>query len=312
MRKILVCLSLFTLSCNPASTADAAPPSATAPPSASPPARLRVTNHCEIDIWVQQQNLPGDALVHLEKGASHEYAIPSQGLASTRAWPKLACDKTGNNCKVGQSSAPCPAKGCAPPVDSKLEATWGCTLADKTKCAKTPQGVTMIDTFWNASAVDGYTLPFTVGVKGGDGRKSCVAADCAGLAKAVCPIADNLSDNGKNPKYAKQDLRVKGSGGCFSTCTKLNYPGYGGDGLNNPSGPVEQMYCCPTPPISSPQCKAGPVASTQYVKTIHTACKNTTYGYAYDDGIGGRDCSGDTVLEFVVGPGCVEITAPIK
>ena len=31
--------------------------------------------------------------------------------------------------------------------------------------------------------------------------------------------------------------------------------------------------------------------------------------HAYDDGLGGRVCSGDTVIEFVVGPKCVAISA---
>jgi len=287
------------------------PPSDDAGPA---PARLRVTNKCEVDIWVQQQGFPTDPLVKLAKDASHEYQIPAAGLASTRFWPKILCDKDGNNCAIGQSSPPCPAKGCAPPVDSKLEATWGCTLADKAQCGLTPQGVRMIDTFWNASAVDGYTLPFAMTLKGGDGRKSCIPVDCEGLATAKCPTDEDLSNGGQNPLYAHQNLATKnpvsgGYAGCFSTCNKLNYPGWGGDGLNAPGGSIEQMYCCPTPPISSPQCQAGPVAKTKYVESIHKACKNTTYGYAYDDGLGGRNCSGDTIIEFVVGPKCVEIAA---
>lgn len=305
--------------CNPPSSPDAShaqPPSADAGPA---PARLRVTNKCEVPIWIQQQGFPTDALVMLDKDKSHEYQIPAAGLASTRFWPKILCDKDGNNCAIGQSSAPCPAKGCAPPVDSKLEATWGCTLADKTKCGYTPQGVRMIDTFWNASAVDGYTLPFTVAISGGDKRTSCIPVDCADLATAKCPTDEDLSNGGKNPTYAHQNLATKnpatsgpfagGYAGCFATCTKLNYPGWGGDGLNAPAGAVEQMYCCPTPPISAAQCSAGPVATTKYVKSIHAACKGTAYGYAYDDGLGGRVCSGDAVLEFVVGPKCVEIAA---
>jgi hypothetical protein len=276
-----------------------------------------VTNKCEIPVWIQQQGFPTDPLVQLDVGKSHDYQIPAAGLASSRFWPKILCDATGNNCAMGQSSAPCPATGCAPPVDSKLEATWGCTLADKAQCGYTPQGVHMIDTFWNASAVDGYTLPFTVAIKGGDGRGSCDPVDCEGLADAKCPKDEDLSNGGKNPAYAHQNLATKnpatsgpfagGYAGCFSTCTKLNYPGWGGDGLNDPAGGVEQMYCCPTPPISSPACQAGPVAKTKYVDLIHKACKGTTYGYAYDDDIGERNCSGDAVLEFVVGPKCIAL-----
>ena len=315
MRLLILSLALAVAACRHNNV----PSDAAAPPAANnaDAARLIITNKCEVDIWIQQQGFAGSALVHLEQGRSHDYQIPAAGLASTRFWPKILCDAKGNNCAIGQSSAPCPAAGCAPPVDSKLEVTWGCTLADKMNCGLTPQGVRMIDTFWNASAVDGYTLPFTVAVHGGDDRKSCIPVDCSGLATAICPRNEDLSDNGKNPAYKSQTLATKnpttgGYAGCFSTCTKLNYPGYGGDGLNNPAGAVEQMYCCPTPPVSSSQCQAGPVAKTKYVESIHKACKNTTYGYAYDDGIGGRDCSGDTVLEFVVGPKCIEIAATKK
>lgn len=281
---------------------------------AAAPARLRVTNKCEVPVWIQQQGFPTDPLLKLARNASHDYQIPAAGLASTRFWPKILCDKNGNNCAIGQSSPPCPATGCAPPVDSKLEVTWGCTLTDKSKCGYTPQGVRMLDTFWNASAVDGYTLPFSMSVKGGDGRKTCIPVDCTGLATAKCPTDEDLSNGGVNPKYAHQNLATKnpatgGYAGCFSTCNKLNYPGWGGDGLNAPAGTVEQMYCCPTPPISAAMCSAGPVAKTKYVTSIHKACKNTTYGYAYDDGLGGRVCSGDTVIEFVVGPKCVAVAA---
>jgi hypothetical protein len=266
--------------------------------------RLVIKNACSMDIWVQQTGMSGAAVVQVKPGLSTSYNIPAEGLASTRYWPKQGCDVTGQNCKVGQSSPPCPAIGCAPPVDSKLEATWGCTLPDKSKCGKTPQGVRMIDTFWNSSGVDGYTFPFTIKVSGGDGRAACKPVDCGALMLDACPT-DNLSNGGANPAYSKQDLKLSGGGiGCYSPCMKLNYPGFGGDGLNAPAGPVEQMYCCPTPPISSPQCQAGPVPKTNYVGLVHKACNNTSYGYAYDDGLGGRVCSGDTVLEMTVGPKC--------
>ena len=271
---------------------------------ASPP-RLVILNACSYDIWIQQDKMPsGPQVVRVKAGTSTSYDIPAEGLASTRYWPKKGCDDTGQNCTMGQSSPPCPPTGCTPPVDSKLEATWGCTLADKSKCGKTPQGVQMIDTYWNSSAVDGYTLPFTVKTTGGDGRQSCIPVDCSNLFLALCPKDDNLSNGGANPKYAKENLNLVGAQGCFSPCMKLNYPGFGGDGLNDPAGAVEQMYCCPTPPISSPACQAGPVPKTKYVSLIHTGCNNTSYGYAYDDGLGGRNCSGDTVLEMTIGPNC--------
>jgi hypothetical protein len=266
--------------------------------------RLSVLNSCSYDIWVQQQGVSGPSVVLVKAGAMTTYDIPAEGLASTRFWPKKGCDATGQNCMMGQSSSPCPPTGCAPPLDSKLEATWGCTLADKKQCGKTPQGVSMIDTYWNSSAVDGYTFPFSIETHGGDGRASCKPVECQDLGLAKCPTDEDLSNGGANPTYKNQSLVATGSAGCFSPCMKLNYPGFGGDGLNAPTGPVEQMYCCPTPPISSPQCQAGPVPKTKFVDLVHKACKGTSYGYAYDDGLGGRNCSGDTVIAMTIGPNC--------
>jgi hypothetical protein len=272
--------------------------------------RLTIKNSCGYDLWIAQQNIPGlAASTQLKAGTSMDAVIPAEGLASSRVWA-MKCDAQGQNCSIGQSSPPCPATqwGCSPPVDSKLEATWGCTLADKTKCGKTPQGVTMGDTFWNGSAVDGYTFPFAIAVTGGDGRASCAAVDCSALTFKDCPLDDNLSNKGANPQYAHQNLHVFNQKsvqvGCYSPCMKLNYPTPWADGLNNPSGSAESMYCCPTPPVSPQTCSAGPVATTKYVETIHNACKKTTYGYPYDDGIGLRQCSGDVVLSLTFGPNC--------
>ena len=288
-------------------------PSASAPmPTAGAPAqRLTMVNSCQYPIWVQQQGMPSGtpAVIQIGQGAKISYDIPAAGLASTRFWPKLGCDSSGNNCAMGQSSPPCPAKGCPPPVDSKLEATWGCLFSDPSKCASTPQGNKIdMTTWWNASAVDGYTLPYTITATGGDGRKACSNVDCSGLTAAGCPTDDDLSTSGKYPQYKSQNENVKGSSptwaGCFSTCSKLTYPTYGGDGVQPPQDPKAQMYCCPTPPVSSPQCVAGPVPKTKFVAAVHAMCKNTVYGYAYDDTVGLRQCSSNTVFTMTFGPGC--------
>jgi len=288
-------------------------PSASAPmPTAGAPAqRLTMVNSCQYPIWVQQQGMPSGtpAVIQIGQGAKISYDIPAAGLASTRFWPKLGCDSSGNNCAMGQSSPPCPAKGCPPPVDSKLEATWGCLFSDPSKCASTPQGNKIdMTTWWNASAVDGYTLPYTITATGGDGRKACSNVDCSGLTAAGCPTDDDLSTGGKYPQYKSQNENVKGSSptwaGCFSTCSKLTYPTYGGDGVQPPQDPKAQMYCCPTPPVSSPQCVAGPVPKTKFVAAVHAMCKNTVYGYAYDDTVGLRQCSSNTVFTMTFGPGC--------
>ena len=83
--------------------------------------------------------------------------------------------------------------------------------------------------------------------------------------------------------------------GCYSPCKYLNYPTFGGRNQNEDSDPTV-MYYCPTPPISSAECSAGPVASTQYVGLIHSACSRTVYAYAYDDSNGLRHCSPATKL----------------
>ena len=267
--------------------------------------RLTIQNACDYDIWIQQDNIPNyDSLILMKSGESISIQIPEEGLASTRLWPKKDCDDSGNNCKVGQSSPPCPDNGCAPPVDSKLEVTWGCTLEDKSSCAKTPQGDVMYDTWWDSSAADGYTFPFTVNVLGGDSRDSCLPANCSDLRLLDCPISDDLSDDGACPEFMYEDLNVQSYLGCFSPCMKFVYPAFGGLDMNDPAGSIQKNYCCPTPPVSPEECSSGPVNTTGYVDLIHSACKNSVYGYPYDDGLGLRNCSADVELQFVIGPNC--------
>lgn len=275
----------------------------------APGPRLIVHNNCAYPIWMQQQNMPAGTpeVVNIASGGSTSYNIPAAGLASTRFWPKTGCDANGQNCKMGQSSPPCPSNGCQPPVDSKLEATWGCTLQDPNQCAMTPQGHRIdATTWWNASAVDGYTLPYTIIPSRERARPDCAPVDCSGLTAAGCPSDDDLSTDGKFPQYAHQNERLTGPSfiGCFSTCMKLNYPTYGGDNAGAPQDPALQMYCCPTPPISSPQCIAGPVPKTKYVQAVHAMCKHTVYGFAYDDGVGLRNCAASASFTVTFGPNC--------
>ncbi len=278
-------------------------------------ARLRITNSCSYAIWIQQQNMPAStpSVVKIEPGLYYDYEIPEAGLASTRLWPKKGCDVNGGNCDIGQSSDPCPAGGCPPPVDSKIEATWGCTLSDQTQCGFTPQGDQMVDTYWNASAVDGYTFPFTITVADNtleDANEPCSNVSCSGLALGSCPTGDNLSagqSGSSYPEYASEDLRVLNSSneviGCYSPCKKFNYPTFDGLGLSETSDPTV-MYCCPTPPITSEECKAGPVVNTDYVAAVHSMCGSSVYGYAYDDTLGLRHCSAATKISMTIGPNC--------
>lgn len=300
MKNALLILALCLAGCQcpappPTRTVDAPPPPATAP-------LFVVKNGCNYPIWIQQQGVPASAsVVQIAKGGHASYDIPLAGLASTRFWVKTGCDANGNNCAVGQSSPPCPAAGCAPPVDSKIEATWGCDLPEA-QCGKTPQGKTLHGpTWWNSSAVDGFTLPYAIEVAPGGGP-GCTNVNCNELSLGQCPVTENLSTSGKYPALASVDLLVAGGGGCFSPCMALTAANDGGKGIQPPSDPRAAMYCCPTPPISSPECRGGPVVGTKYVKAIHAMCHSTAYAYAYDDGVGLHTCTATTVLTMTYCP----------
>jgi len=275
--------------------------------------RFRISNQCSYPIWIQQNNMPNGnpAVVRLSSGEHVDYDIPEAGLPATRFWPKAGCDNDGNNCVMGQSSPPCPLQGCAPPVDSKMEVTWGCTLSDQSQCAFTDQGQQLGNTtYYNSSAVDGYTFPYrvTVSANGGD---ACNDLDCSDLLINECPTNTNLSQgfNLISPQYGSVDLRVmnlslsSGALGCYSPCKKFNYPTYGGFGLSESSDEAV-LYCCPTPPIGPEECRGGPADTMAYTELIHQKCTGGVYGYAYDDGVGLHSCTSSTQIEMVVGPNC--------
>lgn len=299
-----ISLAAFLIQCGGSDNGSVTPPQTD---------RLRITNACSYTIWIQQQNMPSDvpSVVEIAAGGYYDWEIASAGQASTRFWPKTGCDSTGENCTIGQSSDPC--TNCPPPVDSKIEATWGCTLSNTSNCGTTPQGDPIGDTYWNMSAVDGYTLPFTTSISNNtttDESAPCQAVDCSGLAFSSCPTDVNLSEGEGgviDTTYANVDLQVMNAEsaqvGCYSPCKVLNYPTYGGYGLNEDSTEAV-MYCCPTPPISSDECRAGPGASNAYVTAIHSMCNNSTYAYAYDDNYGLRHCSAGTLVHVTFGPDC--------
>ena len=274
--------------------------------------RLMVTNSCSYPIWIQHTNGASGSSQSYQIASGHdlELDIPDAGRASDRFWPKKDCDSTGDNCSIGQSSDPCPSGGCPPPIDSKLEVTWGCTLADQSGCGVTPQGDRLADTYWNMSAVDGYTFPFTATISGNtrtDAGQACVEANCAAMSLSQCPTADDLSQGrtAVHPQYAASNLEVMSGGvqiGCYSPCKKLNYPTFGGDNLDENSDEAI-MYCCPAG-VTPEECSAGPVVNTQYVAAVRSMCNRSVYSYAYDDGNGLRQCSAGTMIHVTFGPNC--------
>lgn len=240
--------------------------------------------------------------VRLEPGGCYDVPIPETALSATRFWPKVGCDDDGSNCKIGQSVAPCPAGGCQPPIDSKFEATW----ADPVNCPPTGGDANCV-TWYNASQVDGYTLPFRiVPTRPGSSEPGCVVSDCAPLDLAQCPDAEDLSQNGQFPELSSVDLRILDPDdetrvlGCLSPCKKLNYPAPWGEGMPENVSPALE-YCCPTPPIEPQVCSSGPVVETDFVNRLQAMCPSV-YSYAYDDADGLHTCPAQTQFQVVFCP----------
>lgn len=288
------------------------PPAPAKPVVAVPSTRevLTIKNECAETIWIQQQNMPGAAVVKLGRKAVTTYSVPLAGLASTRLWVKLGCDGNGQNCAIGQSSPPCPPTGCTPPIDSMIEATWGCDLPEA-QCGTTPQGKTLKGpTWWNSSEVGGYTLPYSI-EPAPNGGPGCVPVNCNELTQTMCPKDEDLSSSGKYPDLKSVDLNVYGPKvdggpaptiGCYSPCQALTQVGFAGKGYQPPSDPHAALYCCPTPPVSPDACRAGPVVKTKYVQAVHGMCHKTSYAFAYDDGVGLHTCTPSTKLTMTFCP----------
>jgi hypothetical protein len=268
-----------------------------------------------------------------------DYNVPEAGLAGMRFWPGLGCDGTGNNCAIGQSGGPvvdgftCPAGGCAPPVDSKFEGTFGClTSVPSSQCQANPSNpllrLPVVDS-WDTSNVDGFTVPYRVKV-----LDSCAGGppggkiDCSQLSFNHCPTDENASTpttpplpvnfpSPPNPPFSQygnlnlvlnQLADNSKKAGCYSPCSKLTISDQG----NNPGGagtvaPADNQaayYCCKGPitgacPSRNAQecpCAFGPVVNTRFVGAIHQYCPNV-YAYAYDDGQGLWSCQAGTRYE---------------
>jgi len=247
----------------------------------------------------------------------YDYPIPDSGLAATRFWPGYNCSSTGNDCYIGQSGGPppftCPANiGCAPPVDSKFEATFGCSL-DPSQCLTNPSGSGPLGNsdYWDTSMVDGYTLPYQVKLSGScPGGPTNNLIDCSKLTLGLCPRDIDLSDNNQFPWLADESLILNypytnTQVGCYSPCSKLSMgqwqsipnPPFTGT-TYNPSDPEAEYYCCPTPPIDVNQCRSGPGGNNAYVNLIHDYCPQT-YSYAYDDTTGNWQCPTNVQYEVI-------------
>lgn len=300
-------IALISGACGPHPSLDAGVDAGTGDASA----RLRITNGTDAAMWVFYMVGAGGGVmdaahqIELAPGTGYDYPIPAAGLAATRFWPGTGCDSTGNNCTIGQSGGPpdqgftCPAAGCAPPVDSKFEGTFGCLASvPEDYCLVNPSSPTHErlprTDGWDTSMVDGFTVPYTVQVIGDcPGGPVNGTIDCSGIGLSACPATENLSTNGLFPALAAVDMALTNpsnalAAGCYSDCARLTFSQW--SGMSYAPGSAEAaMYCCPTPPVEPAACRQGPVAVTAYTALVHRTCPQV-YAYSYDDGSGLFSC----------------------
>jgi len=277
----------------PLTTVTSTTPPRTATSAAPAGSKLVVINACqEGPIWIA--SMVPDEVRHLypnnkklQPNESYTFSFPGDTtVASTRFWPKMGCEEDGFHCELGTSGGPgqggCPEGGCAPPVDSKFEATFW----DK----NTAQAVD----WWDTSGVDGYTLPYKLELD--SGCPQGVSLDCSEMRFADCPTNELLNGKETDLNVYHPDGHVVG---CYSTCGKLTYSNWGNWPVWGPADAEAQMYCCPTPPISSEQCSSGPVEESQYVKLFRSKCHGV-YSYAYDDAMGLQTCPVGTTYTWTL------------
>lgn len=256
--------------------------------------RLTIVNGCSSQpMWIAHIAAgkvgPDPQDFKLLPGQSHDFI--TAGLTATRYWPKLGCDAAGNNCGIGDSGGPgesCVVRGpglpddyshCAPPVDSKFEATFA------------PPNAPTKDTV-DMSLVDGYSVPFKLAVKGDCERlqKSFEEMDCSKLSLEHCPAKEML--DGTSMDLRAINPHTKKVAGCYSPCMKLTDDKWGTP-VGGPTSAKAAPYCCAGSHGTPETCKAGPVLSTQYLGNMHSNCP-AAYAYAYDDRSATIVCSATT------------------
>lgn len=261
--------------------------------------RLTIVNGCNSPMWIAHivaggvgpdaQDVKispgGQALFHTSAGGG--------GLSATRFWPKIGCDASGSNCTFGDSGGPseqcvvrAPGKPddyshCAPPFDTKVEATFA---------APGSAANDVID----MSLVDGYSLPFKLEVSGGSctrAQKNFTGLDCSKLSLANCPKEETL--DGKTLSLQAINPKTSSVGGCFSPCLRLTDDKWN----SNPVAPDSSTagpYCCAGAWGTPDACNgAGSILKTKYVEQVRQFCTGA-YGYAYDDKIATIACSTST------------------
>lgn len=247
---------------------------------------LRITNSCPGTIWMQslpnagQPALP-DRLVSIPSRAAHDFSIPGSGW-NGRFWPKTGCNAAGRNCSSGDSETGfCPPYPtiCQPPSYTKIEFFF-------------PPPGSGANAWYDISLVDGYSVPFKITPRA-PASGSCIPTQC-NLSLDACPGNEILGLGSLKVQVGGKTVM------CLSPCKKWNYPAPYGEGKPETTAPGVDL-CCPTPPVSSGACQAGPVVTSSYVKTVRASCP-TAYSFAYDDKGGLHNCPPTTGFDVVLCP----------
>lgn len=255
--------------------------------------RLEIVNGCSSQaLWIAHivngQVGPDSQDNKLLPGASTKFttSLNGSGLTAARYWPKMGCDESGSNCSIGDSGGPgegCVIRKssgddyshCAPPIDSKFEASFA--PPDNPK-------VDVVD----MSLVDGYSLPFKLEVTGGSCNRHQVAGgpaepfqgmDCSKLSLSECPTTETL--NGQSESLQAINPKTGKVAGCYSPCLRLTDDKWAKSKLA-PDSTEAAPYCCAGADGTPPTCEAGPVLKTQYLKSVKASCP-AAYGFPYDD-----------------------------
>jgi len=268
--------------------------------------RLRIVNGCASEpLWIAHESGseigPDTQNIHIAPNSSNDF-ITSNGLSATRYWGKMLCDEQGNNCAIGSSGGPgesCNDRGsCAPPMDTKLEATFGTEGAACDPSSGQMDGCDYVD----ISLVDGFTLPFSLRMADGscEGLGGSVEAiNCSGLDFYTCPGEEHLDAAGVITDLRAAHPETGEVVGCYSPCAKLLDKQWGDAAAQGRRAfdPEAAPYCCPTPPETPAACRHGPVKDTAFVRALHENCPGV-YAYAYDDARGLLRCSAATRYEL--------------
>jgi len=236
---------------------------------------------------------------------SHDFDI-RDGMRSARFWAKARCNAQGNLCIVGDSGGlgqHCDkVLGCAPPLDTRFQASFGVSGEPCDPEANNSKGCDVVD----ISLVDGFTLPFSLAVFGDCESQNAAGTDkvhtivnCSRLSIDDCPCDEDMGVD----KYLNLNLLDPVSHarvGCYSPCGKTTYSAAHAidksarETLGNRSLP----YCCPSDSVSPEACNSGPINRTKYATTMHRICTGVP-AYPQDEHAKLLTCPAGTKYEMV-------------